>query len=110
MSGLITSVAIVDAPGTLRTAVARGLWREGRMTVTLFDDATAFAGTAERPVDIALVAIELVDAITTLSPLRRAARSTAWWRGGATPTRRSRSSRSGAARAACSTSAPRWPA
>ena len=74
MSGLITSVAIVDAPGTLRTAVARGLWREGRMTVSLFDDATAFATTAERPADIALVAIEFVDAITTLSPLRRAAR------------------------------------
>jgi DNA-binding NarL/FixJ family response regulator len=75
MAGVSTSVVIVDAPSVLRTTVARALCRDGGMTVSTCDDAATFtAACPERPTDIALVAIELVDGITSLPPLRRAAR------------------------------------
>jgi DNA-binding NarL/FixJ family response regulator len=75
MNGMNTSVVIVDAPSVLRTTVARALSRDGGMSVSTCDDAATFAaGCPERPADIALVSIELVDAVTSLPPLRRAAR------------------------------------
>jgi DNA-binding NarL/FixJ family response regulator len=70
-----TSVVIVDAPSVHRNTIARGLSRDAGMHVTLCDDAAAFAAeTPDRPADIALVAMELIDGITSLPPMRRAAR------------------------------------
>jgi len=74
MAGVGISVMIVDAPSVLRTTVARALCRDGGMAVTICDDGASFAASSpDRPVGVALVAIEFVESITSLSPLRRAA-------------------------------------
>jgi DNA-binding NarL/FixJ family response regulator len=83
-----TSIVIVDAPSVHRNSIARGLSRDAGMHVTLCDDAGAFAAeTPDRAADIALVAMDMIDGVTSLPPMRRAARyrHLVAWRAGRDP-------------------------
>ncbi len=67
-------VAIVDAPSSFRTSVARALQRDGGMDVATFDDTASFAcAPLRRPFVIALVSMESVEALVSLSRLTRMA-------------------------------------
>jgi DNA-binding NarL/FixJ family response regulator len=67
-------VAIVDVPSTFRTAVARTLQRDGGMTVEAFDDIASFArAPVPRPFAIALVSMDSIEAVVSLSRLTRMA-------------------------------------
>jgi len=70
-------VAIVDVPSAFRTTVARTLQRDGGMSVEAFDDISSFAcAPLRRPFAIALVAMDSIDAVVSLSRLTRMAHYT----------------------------------